>query len=181
MTDISKVSDAVWSVGEQRAEIIAPLAQSNICTREMALEAANKLKLSIRYVYKLIHNYRQSHGLLTSIIPQKPNGGKGGSRLSKQQEELINQVIDKFYLNSQKLTPAKIAEEIRKQCFEKQIECPSEITIRRRLDSLSLTQLQIRGDDEILSKDPLTGHFPKVDYPLSVVQIDHTPVDYYTC
>ena len=57
----------------------------------MVLEAANKLKLSTRYVYRLIHSYRQSHGLMTSIIPQKPNGGKGRSRLSKQQEEVINQ------------------------------------------------------------------------------------------
>jgi putative transposase len=116
MDDISKINDKIWSMGEQRAEIIAPLAKSSICSRKMVLEAANKLELSTRYVYRLIHNYRQSHGLMTSIIPQKPNGGKEGSRLSKQQEELINQVIDKFYLTSQKLSPAKIREEIRKQC-----------------------------------------------------------------
>ena len=60
----------------------------------MVLEAAAKLELSTRYVYKLIQNYRQSHGLITSIIPQKPNGGKGKSRLFKQQEDIINEVIE---------------------------------------------------------------------------------------
>lgn len=176
MDDISKINDKIWSMGEQRAEIIAPLAKSSICSRQMVLEASNKLKLSTRYVYRLVHNYRQSHGLMTSIIPQKPSGGKGRSRLSKQQEELINQVIDEFYLTSQKLSPAKIVEEIKKQCFEKQIEFSSEITIRRRLGSLSLAQLQKRGQDST-STEPIIGKFPKVDYPLDVVQIDHTLVD----
>lgn len=176
MDDISKINDKIWSMGKQRAEIIEPLAKSSICSRKMVLEAATKLELSTRYVYRLIHSYRQSHGLMTSIIPQKPNGGKGRSRLSEQQEELINQVIDKFYLTSQKLSPAKIVEEIRKQCLEKQIEFSSEITIRRRLAALTLSQLQKRSDGSN-STEPIIGSFPKVDHPLDVVQIDHTLVD----
>jgi len=176
MDDISKISDKAWNIGKQRAEAIAPLAKSSICSRKMASEAANKLGLSTRYIYKLIHNYRQSHGLMTSIIPQKPSGGKGRSRLSEQQEALINQVINTFYLTSQKLSPANVIEEIRKQCFEKQIDFPSEMTIRRRLGSLTLAQLQKRGDGSISPK-PIIGNFPKVDYPLEVVQIDHTLVD----
>ena len=63
MDDISKINDKIWSMGEQRAEIIVPLAKSSICSKQMVLETANKLELSTRYVYKLIHNYRQSHGL----------------------------------------------------------------------------------------------------------------------
>ena len=108
------------------------------------MEAAAKLELSTCHVYKLVQNYRQSHGLITSIIPQKPNGGKDRLRLFRQQEDVINEVIDKFYLNSQKLSAAKIIEEIRKQCFEKQINSPSEITIRRRLRSISLVLLKKR-------------------------------------
>lgn len=176
MDDISRIHDKTWDMGEQRAEIIAPLAKSSICSQQMVLEAANRLKLSTRYVYRLISNYRQSQGLVTSIIPQKPNGGRGKSRLFKQQEELINQVIDKFYLTSQKLSPAKVVEEIKKQCYEQQISFPSEITIRRRLASLSLSQLQKRNKDGT-SIEPITGKFPKVDCPLDVVQIDHTLVD----
>jgi hypothetical protein len=83
MDDISRIHDKTWGMGEQRAEIIAPLAKSSICSRQMVLEAANRLKLSTRYVYRLISNYRQSYGLVTSIIPQKPNGGRGKTRLFK--------------------------------------------------------------------------------------------------
>jgi len=177
MEDISRINDKIWKIGEQRAKIIAPLAERNVCSRTMVLEAASKLELSTRYVYKLIQNYRQSHGLITSIIPQKPNGGKGRSRLFRQQEDIINETIDKFYLNSQKLSAAKVIEEIRKQCFEKQINSPSEITIRRRLHSISLELLKKRGDDRNKLITPITGKFPEVSYPLDVVQIDHTLVD----
>ena len=61
--------------------------------------------------------------------------------------------------------------------FEKQINSPSEITIRRRLHSISLELLKKRGDDRNKLITPITGKFPEVSYPLDVVQIDHTLVD----
>ncbi len=113
---------------------------------------------------------------MTSIVPQQPNGGKGKSRLSQQQEQLISQVIDEFYLTSQKLSSAKVIEEVRKQCFEKQIDLPSEVTIRRRIGSLTASQLHKRRARNT-SIEPIIGSFPQVDYPLDIVQIDHTLVD----
>tara|TARA_B110000503_G_C7147446_1_gene413617 strand:- start:1075 stop:2715 length:1641 start_codon:yes stop_codon:yes gene_type:complete len=176
MDDISKAEDTNWDIGKQRADIIKPLAEISICPRKKILEAANTLKLSERYIYKLIRNYRESHGILTSLIPQRPNGGKGKPRLFQNQESLIEQVIDKLHLNNQKLKPARIIEEIRKQSFEQNIITPSEATIRRRICKIPLVKLQKREEDST-SLLPIIGNFPKVDYPLSVVQIDHTLVD----
>ena len=176
MDDISKAEDTNWDIGKQRADVIKPLAEISICPRKKILEAANTLKLSERYIYKLIRNYRESHGILTSLIPQRPNGGKGKPRLFQNQESLIEQVIDKLYLNNQKLKPARIIEEIRKQSFEQNIITPSEATIRRRICKIPLVKLQKREEDST-SLLPIVGNFPKVDYPLSVVQIDHTLVD----
>ncbi len=176
VSDISKIEDANWDIGKERADIIKPLAENSINTGEKILEAANALKLSERYIHKLIRNYRASHGILTSLIPQRPNGGKGKLRLFKNQESLIEQVIDKLYLNNQKLKPAQIIEEIRKQSFEANIITPSEATIRRRICKISATKLQSREESNI-STTPIIGSFPKVEYPLSVVQIDHTLVD----
>jgi hypothetical protein len=51
MNDLSKINSKIWNIGKQRAEIIAPLFESSICSREMVQDAANKLKLSPRYVY----------------------------------------------------------------------------------------------------------------------------------
>ena len=96
MYDISKAEGTNLDIGKQHVDIIKPLAKISICLRKKILEAANTLNLSERYIYKLIRNHRESHGILTSLIPQKPSGGKGKLRLSQHQETLIEQVIDKF-------------------------------------------------------------------------------------
>ena len=176
MSDITEVNNIAWNIGKERIAVIRTLAESNICSQKMIFEAARELKLSARYIYKLIHNYRESNGLMTSLIPQKPNGGKGRSRLSIIQESLINDVIERLYLTPQKLRAAKIIEEIYKQCFDQNIVIPAESTIRRRLMLISRVQLQKRKEDN-KSIEPIIGSFPQVDYPLSVVQIDHTLVD----
>ena len=176
MNDLSKINDKLWAIGEQRATVIRPLAEQRRCSKAVVLEAAKELKVSKSYVYRLVKHYRISHGLLTALIPQKPNGGKGKSRLSKQQEDLIHEAIEDLYLTPQKLSPTSITEEIRKRCFEKNIETPSNMTIRRRIQQIPCDQLKKRGEEYGPTK-PIVGCFPDVEYPLSVVQIDHTPVD----
>ena len=52
-----------------------------------------------------------------------------------------------MYLNNQKLKPARIIEEIRKQSFEQNIITPSEATIRRRICKIPLVKLQKREED----------------------------------
>lgn len=176
MEDISKINTAHWNIGQRRAETIRALAAQQKCSKQSILEAATELQLSTRYIYRLIRNCRTLEGLLTSLIPSKSAGGREKPRISQHQELLICDIIDSFYLNAQKLSPARIVEEVRKQCAEKMIKVPSEATIRRRLHALANTQLKRRGDDDI-AIEPIKGSFPEVDHPLSVVQIDHTLVD----
>jgi putative transposase len=166
MGTISNVSDTHWDVGKQRADVIRPLAEQGKCSRASILEAANALQLSERYIYRLIRKCRASQGILTSLIPEKPNGGKGRSRLLNQQESLIYEVIEDLYLTPQKLSPARIVEEVRKQCVEKIIEIPSEATIRRRLSRLLCSQLKIRGENTV-STEP-DGR--RIKFPTNVAQ-----------
>ncbi len=135
MNDISEINNLAWNVGKERSDIVRPLAESAKCSREAIAAAANTLRVSSRQIYKLIHNYRRSNGLTTSLIPQKPSGGKGKSRVSDIQETLINEIIESLYLTTQKLKASKIIEEVRKQCFERNVAIPAESTIRRRLNN----------------------------------------------
>ncbi len=177
MDDISEINETLWSVGQQRTEIIRALATQRTCSRQSIFEAAKTLHISTRYIYRLIRNFRTSEGLLTSLIPKKPDGGKGKSRLPEIKELLVNDIIDTFYLTSQKLSPACVVQEVRKQCLVKSIyPPPSKSTIRRRLHNISNAKLSIR-DESDTNLEPIVGCFPKVNYPLEVVQIDHTLVD----
>ena len=88
MTEISNINDKLWNLAEQRTIVIRPLAEQRRCSKVAILKAAQDLKLSVGYVYQLIKKYRSSHGLLTSLVPKKSDGGKGKSRLSKPQKIL---------------------------------------------------------------------------------------------
>lgn len=77
MDDIFRINEETWIMRKKCTEIIALLVQSKICSKKTVQNAVTKLEISTRYVYRLIRNHRQSHGLMTSLIPQKPNGGKG--------------------------------------------------------------------------------------------------------
>ena len=66
------------------------------------------------------------------------------------------------------------------ECHSKNITPPHENTIRNRIKSLSEEEVMKKriGSKEAGYKfNPLLGSFPGADYPLSVVQIDHTRVD----
>jgi putative transposase len=176
MENISTIEDIHWNVGKERADVIRPLAEQRECSKASILEAAKILQLSERYVYKLIRDCRISQGKLTSLIPKKSEGGKGKSRLLQSQESLIYEVVNELYFTPQKIKPAFIVEEVRKRCSEKDIVIPSEATIRRRLRAIPNEQLKSKREKHS-STEPIVGRFPEAEYPLSIVQIDHTLVD----
>lgn len=119
MENLPDINDILWNIGKKRIDVISPLAEQRKCSKASVAEAAKTLQLSTRHIYQLIRACRASQGMLTSLIPKKPMGGKGKSRLSKTQESVINAVISNLYLTSQKLRPAFIVEEVRKLCIEK--------------------------------------------------------------
>jgi len=176
MKDLSEVKEEEWKLGELRASVIRPLAKQGRCSMASVLKAAKTLKLSVWQIYRLVKKCRNSEGLLTELVPKKSSGGAGKSRILKSQEFLINEIIEEMYLTPQRYSPARIIEEIRKRCFELKVKAPSNMTIRRRLHAISRLQLKKRGEKEA-PVEPVVGCFPEVKYPLSVVQIDHTPVD----
>ncbi|OLF39702.1 transposase, partial [Psychrobacter sp. Rd 27.2] len=70
--------------------------------------------------------------------------------------------------------------EVFKRCYKLDIDKPSKKAIRTRIKRISeKALLRGRGYREKAKNKftPKAGKFPDADYPLSVIQIDHTPVD----
>jgi putative transposase len=77
-------------------------------------------------------------------------------------------------------TAQKAGIEVLHLCAQRHIDSPSASAIRARLAHISKRdRLRGRGYRERARNkfQPVPGAFPGADYPLSVVQIDHTPVD----
>lgn len=177
MTDISLIHDEAWQEAKRRAKVIRPLVSSGKpYSQEIVRRAAEQLGLSERQIYELIRRFRLSNGSLSALVPSGSSGGRGKSRIGKNREELLHNLIADVYLTVQRLTAASFIREIRHRCQQEGIRPPSDSTIRRRLKTLSSEERKKRGE-QVSQNIPVTGKTPNALYPLDRVQIDHTKAD----
>lgn len=173
------LSEIEWQEAKRRADVIAPLAKK-ITIGHLAVDAAAaELGLSRRKVYELVHLWRQSNGLLTNFARIRSSGGKGKTRLSSEHEDLINEVLEKFFFSRQRLSLSVIMREIRKCCLKKGIKPPVRNTVNRRIEKIDpkVVIKSRQGEDAIRTLQSAAGSTPEVLRPLELVQIDHTKID----
>ena len=178
LDDINILSNEKWELAQRRFEIIKPLLDS---TRNLKLvkKISNESKISVATLYRWIKLYKD-YGTISAILGKPKTGGKGDSRLETEQEEIIKKYLKSTYLNGSRTSKNKTIRLILAECYGKNITPPHENTIRNRIKSLSEEEVMKKriGLKEAGYKfNPLRGSFPGADFPLSVVQIDHTRVD----
>jgi putative transposase len=178
-SDIIHFSETDWAEAKRRETIIRVLAK-HTCTRFEAKRTAQQLGISERYVYKLIQRYRKGSEKLTALLPTKPPGGKGKGRLSIEVDAIIKQVIQELYLNKQKLTVSSVVEEIRRQCICANLKPPCINAVRQRIDQLTDKEIVLKRQgvkDMRKNYAGISNAFPVPEFPLAILQIDHTLVD----
>jgi putative transposase len=176
------LSDAAWAEAKRRAEIIRPLAEKSEAPAHLARHAGVQLGLTERTVYALIRRYRQSGGLLSSLAPRPPSGGKGKGRLPHAAETIIAEAIRDEYLTRQKKRAEAVVRAARERCRVAGIAAPSANTIRSRIRAVKSDEAARRREGGARSKaarrlQAAAGQTPDAERPLAVLQIDHTPVD----
>ena len=93
---------------------------------------------------------------------------------------MVTTVINDFYLHKQRPTIEQTIREVQRVASQKGLDSPSRRTIRQRILRISEEErLRKRGQKEKAKNKftPKPNSFPNVDFPLSIIQIDHTPVD----
>ncbi|MDC5821893.1 DDE-type integrase/transposase/recombinase [Vibrio europaeus] len=175
---IDALPDKDWKIAQQRLEIIRPLVHQQNRTRDDVDAIASENGLHRNTIYKWLKLY-ESGELLSSLAPQV-RSDKGTKRLSKEAEAIISACIEEEYLSKQRKSISVLYIEIRRQCRNAGIDCPHVNTVRNRVNQLS-DELKIRrrfGANKAHSLLHMnSGEFPHAEYPLSVVQIDHTLLD----
>ena len=177
-TPLESYSKKDWEKAEKRLEIIKPLI-GTAPTKKQVAERAEEFNTSFTTLYRWINRYL-STGSLSSLVPgYKERGGKGKTRLDEETEKIIKSFIDNEYLTKQKLPASKIIENIKIYFKQAGMVAPSDNTIRNRIRAENYGKtLRLRnGKSEYLSKfNPVRNSFT-ADFPLEIVQIDHTPLD----
>ena len=173
------LSDATWKQALLRNEVIAPLSRQNIIGKQAVEETARQLGLSKRQVYKLVRRYREGEGLVTDMALDPPGGGKGKGRLPEAVEKLIENILQKRYLNRQKRSEVVIWREIAESCRNLGLKSPALNTVRARMKRLDpcVVMRKRNGPDAERKLQSAGGKAPEIIAPLDQVQIDHTVID----
>ena len=176
-TDLEIIDDNAWDKAKLRFDAIAPLLNSKH-KRADVKNRAQELNIGTSTLYKWIKQYKDSE-ILTSLASQR-RSDNGKSRLSPEIQALIEEAINNVYLTTQRKSVQKVFMAVRRACFEKQLKPPHINTLRNRIDKLShQNKVSKRHGRKVAGEQfsPLRGSFPDADFPLSVVQIDHTKLD----
>lgn len=177
--DLTEIADEDWRIAEQRFAAIKPLLDNFNGGRDAVLRRAEEIGVDVGTLYRWMQRYR-AYEVVSALIPRKRGWKQGKGRISAQAEEVVGQVLSDFYLTSQRPSAQKTILEIQRRCLERGIKAPGDSAIRTRIASLSeRDRLRGRGYKEKAKNRflPAAGSFPNADYPLAVVQIDHTPAD----
>lgn len=176
--DLTLIDDHAWEIARNRLQIIKPLLHLPSRTRAQVAAHAQEHSVSTNTLYTWIRAF-ESSGVLSSLLP-KVRKDKGATRLTPEVEEIIHEAMATDFLTLQKKSVQKLCDEIVKRCMQADLEPPHDNTIRNRVKLLSpeMVASQREGRKKAdLSFKPHKGSFPGADWPLSVVQIDHTKLD----
>ncbi|WP_254924844.1 DDE-type integrase/transposase/recombinase [Aeromonas sp. A35_P] len=176
--ELTLIDDKAWEIARTRMSIIKPLLNMPSRTRALVAAHGQKHSISTNTLYGWIKAYENS-GVLSSLLP-KTRRDKGTTKLSSEVEEIIRESMATDFLTLQKKSIQKLCDEIIKRSTGAGVEPPHDNTIRNRVKALSpeivVSKREGRKKAD-LSFKPHRGSFPGADWPLSVVQIDHTKLD----
>lgn len=176
--DLSLISEEQLEDARRKFATIKPLLDLPIRSRAEVEAVAQQHGLATSTVYAWLKAFQQSGQI--SVFLRKPRRDKGQRGLPEAVEEVLTSSIRLHYLNKQKKQPAKVIREVTSLCKKLGLEPPHPNTIRNRIKHLSNFEktkaregIKAARRRHFLSK----GKFPGADFPLAVVQVDHTLVD----
>ncbi|WP_131670699.1 MULTISPECIES: Mu transposase C-terminal domain-containing protein [Pseudomonas fluorescens group] len=176
--DLEDIGAEEWAIAQKRYAVIAPLLSIGGQSRSVVEQRAKDAGVDAVTVYRWLRRYKEQ-GEVTALIPLKRGWGKGRSRISEGVEKVIAETIDDFYLTEQRPDVASTVYEVRKRCKALKLSPPTVSTVQARIKNIpDRTRLRRRGDKELAGNkyDPRPGGL-NTEYPLQIVQIDHTPAD----
>jgi putative transposase len=177
--DILQINEKLYKIAQKRYEIIKPVLNGEIITKKEKEELAKKHNINITTLYDWINKYKTTNTLF-SLIPNYSNrGGKGKSKLPQEIEIIVDTFIKERYLSNQKISIAKLHREINAVLVSKGYKKISYNTLRNRINALDERKVYRTREGKSAYNNklrPSKKHF-EAQYPLHIIQIDHTPLD----
>src|ERR1700730_1424667 len=162
----------------RRERVVMRLSRGDGVVAKQIASASRALGLSRSSVYRLLQRYRQA-AQTSSLLVGHRGTPQQQRRLSESREAIVTRTIEEKFLSRPRMTVSRLTEEIRIRCLRAALKPVSRKAIEMRIALLD-PRLVKRGRHGAKSAHdafgPVGGAYDVTD-PLSVMQIDHTPVD----
>lgn len=175
---LDAVSKEKKQLAMQRYEAIKPLIALPVRTRKVVSARANELGVHPSTLYTWLSWYDKSGKLMS--LASKGRKDKGKRRLTDEVEDILQSVIETEYLSRQKKRIPDVYGKIVRECHRAGLKPPHSNTVRNRIKELSGYTATLHRHGHKKAADnygEIKGSFPGADFPLAVVEIDHTKVD----
>jgi putative transposase len=172
-------SEADWGLAVEREVVIRPLAEQQRLCKEDVREAVRHLRIGRSVLYCLVHRYRQ-RPQTSSLLPLKRGRDTNTIVMDQTREHLLDSCVREFYLRPERPSFAALIQEVRRQFTERQLAVPNYRTVKRRVEGLDsrLVMRKREGSKKAHEKfGPVNISTLRPEWPLDVLQMDHTPVD----
>lgn len=177
--ELTSIEDPAWEEARRRMHLIRPLLEHPRRRREDVERVAIEAGVHAATIYRWLNLY-EAIGKLSALLPSKPSGGKGKGRLSDVVELIIAQTIDDFYLQKQQRSIQATCDEVLTRCRKAKIRPPAANTVRNRIAAIADKVRLERRSNRKVARDLFAArpdNFVEAQWPLSIVQIDHTKLD----
>lgn len=152
-------------------------------SRKEIEELAKKHNVHWTTIYRKIRKYAET-GSPASLVPKTGNrGGKGQRRVEPAVDDVIRlhfeEIIKSKKVDITKVTVKSLYRDIKAKCRNLKLKPPAYGTVDNRLEAFILEKKleRRRGRRKVSRRVTAGGEFPNANFPLDVVQIDHTPLD----
>lgn len=174
--DIDDFSTDDWKKIEKRFNAISPLLKG------ASRKDIEKHSIEIGIHYTTLYRWKKGYdsvGNVMGLLPSKRGRKKGAIFIEEDIEKIISDVIENHYLTVHKPSIKSVINKVKIQCLERNLAFPSDGTIRNRISQLSQYKVLKQRTNKSLANDyyrPTPNKYT-AEYPLQIVQIDHTKVD----
>lgn len=162
----------------RRLEIIRPLLEPCRGKKEKVRQVAREFRVGEATLYRWLMMYKAQERL-SDLAPQNRKKAKH-SKLDKKVEAVVQSVINNFYLTKQKQKIVRVVEEVARRCRAAGLRPPHANSVRKRIKEIDPRVLMAKRQGTKAARDKfaeIRSSFPGADWPLAVVQIDHTKLD----
>lgn len=177
--DLEDIGEENWKLANQRYAVIEPLLSGNSMVKGAVAKQAKEAGVDVATVYRWLQRYKD-FGNIAALVPMRRGWKKGRSRISEEVEGLIDSAIDTGYALNRGVTITAAHVAVKNACEAVNLPVPNITTVRARIKKIPYKKILMkRGQLEEARKHESRSGELAADYPLQIVQIDHTPLDVF--